>query len=219
MEVIPAILENNWEEIEKKINIAKQFCDTVHIDFIDGKFAQNTTFLDPKPFAQYSKDLFLEAHLMVDEPKSFLKGLSDAGFKRFLGHVEKMSGQTDFVAEAQILGEVGLAIDAKTSLEQIKVPFEDLDAILVMTINAGSSGQKFMPELLEKIKKIRLKNPLNSQGENLPIEVDGGINKETIIMAKNAGASVFCANSCIFKSGSPADTYSRLVKTLGENMP
>src|SRR3972149_3834684 len=104
--IIPGILEKEWSEIEKKIEIAKSFADTIHIDIIDGKFSPNTTFFDPKPYEKYSKDLFLEVHMMVDNPISYLKPFAAAGFKRFLGHVEKMSDQTEFVAQGQLFGEV-----------------------------------------------------------------------------------------------------------------
>src|SRR3989344_8670956 len=141
MKINPGILKKNWAEIEKKIELVKSFTDTIQIDIIDGKFAPNTTFLDPKPYEKYSKDLFLEVHLMVNNPISYLRPFADVGFKRFLGHVEKMPDQTEFVALGQLLGEVGLAIDGKTPLDAIKVPYEDLDMILIMTINAGFSGQ------------------------------------------------------------------------------
>ncbi|OGH11187.1 MAG: hypothetical protein A2857_04270 [Candidatus Levybacteria bacterium RIFCSPHIGHO2_01_FULL_36_15] len=203
MKVIPAILEKEWVEIEKKIELVKPFTDTIHIDIIDGKFAPNTTFLDPAPFAKYTKDIFFEVHLMVDNPISYLRPFADAGFKRFLGHVEKMSDQIEFVAEAELLGEVALALDGKTPIDAIKAPLTDLEMILIMTINAGFSGQKFMPELLEKVKTIRAHS-------DIPIEVDGGINEKTITSAKKTGASIFSVNSCIFKSASPQATYQLL---------
>lgn len=209
--IIPGILEQNWEEITKKIEIAKQFADTIHIDFIDGKFAPDTTFLDPKPFAQYSKDLFLEAHLMVEEPINYLKPLSDSGFKRFLGHIEKMSDQTEFVALGQLVGEIGFAIDGRTPLENINVPYEDLDLLLIMTINAGFSGQEFMPELLEKVRQIRGTNKIDSEGKPLAIEVDGGINEKTILLSQGSGANLFVANSCIFKYPNPEEQYNKLL--------
>lgn len=211
MYIVPGILEKEWSEIEKKIEIVKPFTDTIQIDIIDGKFAPNATFLDPKPFAKYSKDLLLEVHLMVDNPISYLKPFAAAGFKRFLGHVEKMPNQAEFVAEGQLLGEVGLAIDGKTPLDAIKVPYEDLDMVLVMTINAGYSGQKLMPELLEKVMQVRKLNILNGEGVPLPIEVDGGINDQTIKTAKDSGASCFAVTSYLFNSENPKSQYQKLL--------
>ena len=141
--IIPGILEKDWNTIEEKIAIVRQFSNSVHIDFIDGKFSPNITFLDLKPFSKYTKDLFMEAHLMVDNPLQYLEPLANAGFRRFLGHVEKMSNLEEFVARGELLGEVGLAIDGKTSLETINISYEDLDVILLMGIDAGFSGRQF----------------------------------------------------------------------------
>lgn len=192
-EVIPGILEQDWKEIERKLEIVRPFAKTIHLDIIDGKFAQNSTFLDPLPFKKYTSEIFFEVHLMVEEPIQYLKPWAEAGFRRFLGQVEKMSDQVEFVAQGQLLGEVGLALDGTTSLEELKVLIDDLDAILFMTIKAGFSGQAFNPQYLEKVKAIRDKS-------NIPIEVDGGINDQTIIQAKNAGANYFAATSFIYKA-------------------
>ena len=200
--VIPGILDRNWDEIEKKIQQISQFSKEIHIDFIDGKFANNITFLDPTPFSKFN-DIYFEAHLMVEEPVNFLKPLADAGFKRFIGHVEKMTDQVEFAAEGQILGEVGLALDLDTPIEALKVPFEDLDCILLMSIHAGFSGQDFEQSSLEKIKTLRSKTAI-------PIEVDGGINDQTIGLAKNAGANRFVMTHFLFSSNNPAEQFSKL---------
>ncbi len=203
--IIPGILEDSWEEIEKKIEIAKTFTNKIHIDLIDGKFTSHTTFMDPAPFKKYSKEIEFELHMMVEEPINYLKSWADAGFQRFIGHIEKMSDQAEFVAQAQLLGEVGLAIDIPTSVDKIDASFDDLDLVLIMSVKTGESGQKFMEENLKKITMI--KNTL------IPIEVDGGINVETIVKAKNAGASRFIATSFIFE-GNPEENYKRLQNTL-----
>ena len=116
-EVIPGILEKEWSAIERKLELLKSFAKTVHIDIIDGKFADNTTFLDPGPFKKYEKDFLLEVHMMVDNPLQYLKPWAEAGFQRFLGHIEKMPDPVEFVAQGQLLGAVGLAIDGPTSLD------------------------------------------------------------------------------------------------------
>lgn len=221
-EVLPAILEKDWESIEKKLEIVKPFAKSVHIDILDGKFAPNTTFLDPKPFIKYSKDLFLELHIMVEEPINYLKPFAEAGFKRFLGHVEKMSDQEEFVAQGQLLGEVGLAVDGPTSLDEIKVPLDDLDAILIMTIKAGFSGQVFNHEYVRKIKQIRneILKPFDLaqggqvQNDKVKIEVDGGINDQTIELARTAGANRFIASSFIFGHQDPQFRYQSLKNLL-----
>lgn len=208
-EVIPGILEKNWSDIERKIEIVRAFAKTasnaaaaIHIDIIDGKFAPNATFIDPLPFKKYTlplsgQALFFEVHLMVEDPIQYLKPFADAGFKRFLGHVESFrnkESQVEFIAKAQALGEVGLAIDGPTPLSMIDFPYQGLNCILVMTIKAGESGQMFTPKYLDKVREIRKRN------EFLPIEVDGGVNDQTLVLSKNAGANRFVSTTFIFNA-------------------
>ncbi len=205
-EVIPGILEQNWGAIEKKIELVKPFAKAIHIDLLDGKFAQNTTLLDPTPFKKYSSDILFELHMMVEEPIQYLKPWADAGFKRFIGHIEKMSDQAEFVAQAQLLGEVGLALDGPTAGDAMEVPIDDLDALLIMTIKAGFSGQSFQPGHLQKVKPFREK--MQSIGDNeFPIEVDGGVNDQTIVIAKEAGVNRFVTTSFLFKGENPQEQY------------
>jgi len=225
-EIIPSPGTENkdFSEIEKKIELVKPFVKTIHIDVIDGKFANNTTFADPAPFVKYTKilpsgkrgqligeeGLVFEVHLMVEDPIKHIKTWANAGFQRFIGHIEKMPSQEAFVAEAQLYGEVALAIDKQTPVDAIKVPFADLDALLVMTIQAGFSGQTFEEALLEKVKKIRVGNP------DLPIEVDGGLNDETIAVAAESGANRFVATSFLFNLQTPEAQYQLLEQKLQE---
>ena len=115
------------------------------------------------------------------------------------------------------MGEVGLAVDGSTSLESIKVPFDDLDCILIMTIKAGESGQAFVPEYLEKVKILNQAQPDQddpSTGSGQAIEVDGGIKDKTIVQSRNAGTTRFVANSFIFNSKDPKYQYQLLGKQL-----
>ncbi|MFH1186613.1 MAG: hypothetical protein V1697_00375 [Candidatus Levyibacteriota bacterium] len=214
--IIPGILEKDWESIQKKIETVKTFTNKIHIDIIDGKFAPNKTFLDPNPFLKYSDSLFLELHMMVEEPLDFLKPFAKAGFKRFLGHVEKMSSQEEFVAQGQLLGEVGLAIDNPTSIDSLKVNLEDLDAILIMTIKAGFSDQEFMPVNLEKIKALKKRFEEEKILKKPVIEVDGGINDKTIVLSKNIGVERFVATSFIFREN-PINQYQELKDLIRRN--
>lgn len=201
--IIPAILEQDWSEIERKLKLCREFASAIHIDFIDGKFAPTTTFMDFEKFKPYSEYFLLEAHLMVEEPVNYLASLYRAGFKRFLGHIEKMPDQVDFIAKGEQLGAVGLALDLETPISAIKVSLNDLDQILLMSVKAGASGQKFDPGVLEKIKKLSDQSFSN-------IEVDGGINNETLGSARNNGANIFCVNSYLFSSSDLEDRYRKL---------
>jgi ribulose-phosphate 3-epimerase len=204
--ILPGILEKDWESLENRINLVKPFAKAVHIDLLDGKFAPNTTLLDPEPFKAYAQEIFFELHMMVDEPITYLQPWADSGIQRFIGHVEKMSDQVAFVAEAQRFGEVVLAIDAKTPVDAIRVPFSDLDGLLVMTVNAGFSNQSFLPECLEKVQHL-------AQKTTIPIEVDGGVNDETMKLAYHAGARRFVSTGFLFK-GNPEVQYTTLSHIL-----
>ncbi len=203
--IIPTILETRWEEIEKKFEIYKGFAKAVHVDFLDGKFEENTTFLNPEPFAKYSKYFDLEAHLMVEEPIDYIENLSKAGFRTFLGHIEKMSDQVEFVARGQELGGVGLALDIDTPVSNIRVSFEDLDRILLMAIHAGASGRPFDEKVYEKISEV-------SGSGFTKIQVDGGVSDQTLPKLRENGASMFCVNSFLFK-GDPESQF-RLLESL-----
>ncbi len=219
MDIIPGILEKEWSEIEKKIELVRPFAKTIHIDIIDGKFAPNATFLDPAPFKKYARSsqsssgqaLFFELHMMVEDPISYLQPWADAGFARFLGHVEslpKLEDQAEFVAAGQLLGEVGLAIDVKTPASAIKVPFEDLDSLLVMGVPVGFSGQKFDPSVLDKLKEI-------TENTFVPVGIDGGINADNIFDCQEAGATQAISTSFLF-SGNPQEQFQKLQSILGQ---
>lgn len=204
-EIAVGVLEKDWAAIEQKLETAKTFAKTIHVDLIDGKFATNTTFMDPKPFAKYANDFTLELHMMVENPIQYIKPFADAGFKRFYGHIEKMPNIDEFIAEGQLYGEVGLALDGPTDVSVLdKVNLEDLDCVLVYACQqVGFAGPPMDESKLEKVKKLKERSPL-------PVEVDGGIKDTTILFAKSAGANRFVATSFIWTADHPAVAYKRL---------
>lgn len=209
IEIIPGVLEKEWDEIEKKLEKIKTFATSAHIDFIDGKFVDNLTYLEFENFKKYSSDILLEAHLMVENPLEYLQPLYRAGFKRFIGHIEKMPDISEFVAQGQILGEVGLALDGPTDIDVLKdINLDDLDCILIYTSEkVGFAGPPLMPERLEKIRNLREKT-------DIPIEADGGVKDDTIKQALGSGASRFVATSFIWSSKNPEKDYEKLSDLL-----
>ena len=208
MELIPGVLEKDWHSIEKRLSTISTFSKFAHIDFIDGKFTENKTYLDPSPFKRYSTKLFLEAHLMVVNPQEYIVPLARAGFKRFIGHIERMPSQSDFVKEAKMWGEAGLALDGPTDLDKLHIQPDELDCVLIFTADhVGSSVQEFDSSRLEKIKNLR-------EQFDISIEVDGGINKDTILKAKNAGATRFVSTGFLFSSKDPAFQYRTLLSRI-----
>jgi len=214
LEVIPGILEKDWDKIETKLEALKGLVRTVQIDVIDGKFTDAKTFLDPKPFSKYKDDFILEAHFMVNEPINYLDSFATAGFKRFIGQIEKMSDQTEFVAKGELLGEVGLSIDLDTGLEKIKVDLFDLDCITIMTVKAGVSGQAFNSENLGKVKDLLKKLQEHPLEKKLDIETDGGMNEKTLLLAKEAGVNRFIVNSFLF-NGDISENLKKIRLLLG----
>jgi ribulose-phosphate 3-epimerase len=205
--IIPALLEKDWPSIEKKLKICENFAASIHVDFIDGNFFHDKNFLDIEKFKEYSSIFRFEAHLMVDEPINYLDRLFDSGFKTFIGQIEKMSDQVAFVAKAQEFGGVGLALDLDTPLKNISINKDDLDKILLLSVKAGFSGQKFDERVLEKIRELR-EEFLNV------IEIDGGLNPENLSKSKIVGADSFCVNSNIFSSPNPEEQFRKLEMLL-----
>ncbi len=205
--VIPGILEKDFVEIERKLAVIRPFSKAVHVDFLDGKFCEESSFMDFNSFIKYKDDFFMEAHLMVNNPTQYIRQLAAVGFKRFIGQIEKMEDIDEFIAEGQIFGEVGLAIDSPTSIDLINVPFDDLDCVLLMSVKTGQSGQVFLPETLLKIKALRTKT-------QIPIAVDGGVNDKTIVEAKVAGANRFVTTNFIFQSEDSLNSFEKLTSLI-----
>ncbi len=207
VEVIPAILEKEFTEIEKKIRLVEGLVNWVQIDIADNTLVPNITFLDPDPFKKFllgtmgipdqvRDDLRInfELHMMVKDPLMYLERFAKAGFKRFFAHVEG-----DFVPEYiekcyQLGVEVGLAIDGPTDFERIHKYMDNLDCILVMAIEAGESGRPFREDTVEKIKKIR------EVDFEIPIAVDGAMNDVNAAKVVAAGATRINSNSFIFNA-------------------
>lgn len=192
-EVIPAILEKDFGEIEKKIRLVEGLTEWVQIDVADGILVPNTTFSDPKPFRVLKTKSKLEAHLMVKEPVKFIKPFVEAGFKRFYAHIE--SGQAEeYIATCYRYDcQVGLAIDGPTASDKIFPYLDNIDVVLVMAIEAGFSGRPFREDTLDKIKKIR------EAFFDLPIAVDGAMDEVNANKVIKEGANIICSNSYIFQ--------------------
>jgi len=204
IDVIPGILAKEWIPIQERIKLVEPYVEWVQIDVADNTLVPNTTFLDFPKFLTISRP-FLEAHLMVANPEKYIKPMADAGFKRLIAHVECHDPRVflDQVKYEHV--EVGVAIDGPTELDQVEPFLDEVDVVLVMTIEAGFSGQPFLSENLEKIKTIHQNFP------DLPIEVDGGINDKTAQLVVEAGATRLVSTSYLYKSpGQIAHVIDRL---------
>src|SRR3989344_6150608 len=194
VEVIPAILEKDFSEIEKKIRLVENLVEWVQIDVADGLLVPNDTKTDPTLFKNLKTKLNLEAHLMVKEPAKMVAAFADSGFKRIYAHIEA-EGIDDFMAEGYKKNiEVGLAIDGPTPYEKIAPYLDNIDAVLIMAIKAGFSGQPYMPATEDKIKKIK------EAFFDLPICVDGAMTAENAAKVVKAGATRVNSNSYLFNA-------------------
>lgn len=210
LEIIPGILEKEWEGVEEKITLLSPFAKTLHIDIIDGKFAPNLTILDPAPFVKYKDQFLLEAHLMVENPIDYVDEFVEGGFKRLLGHIEGMEDPYEYIERCRELEiEVGLALDGPTPVEELFDFADEVDCFgLYVSEKVGFAGPPMMPQRLEKVKALRSRT-------SLPIEVDGGVKDHTIKLAKDAGATRFVATSFISAAPDPRKAYESLLSVIG----
>jgi ribulose-phosphate 3-epimerase len=193
VEVIPGILEKEWEMLEERLRLVVGLVDWAQIDIADNTMVPNTTFLDFVRLAPYAKQIALEAHLMVVQPEKYIKSLADAGFKRLIAHVEAHDLRIFLDQMKYEHVEVGIAIDGPTEFEAVEPFLEEADFVLVMMVEAGFSGGTFLPECIEKIKSIHNYLP------DLPIEVDGGISDTTARLVRDAGATRLVSTTFLFR--------------------
>lgn len=193
IDVIPSIFEQEWGQIERKISFVAPFVEWVQIDIADGTLVPAKTFLGFEKFRTCPKNVFLEGHLMVAKPESYIRSLVDAGFRRLIAHVEADDPRLFLESVRFEEVEVGLAIDSTTEIELIEPFFDQIDCVLVMTVEAGASGQPIQSEAIEKIRVIHEHVP------DIPIEVEGGMNQQTAGIAREAGAVRLVSSSFLFK--------------------
>jgi len=208
MDIIPGIFENDTQEIQRRIALVAPFVRWIQIDIADGKFVSASTPSNFPFLLNYPNTCF-EAHLMVTNPETYVKRLVASGFKRLIAHVE-CHDPREFLAEARVYEcEVGLALNVGTPLEEVEPFLEELDEILVMSVTAGASGQPFEEEAVEKIKVIHRNLP------DLPIEVDGGINGETIKRVVEAGATRVISTSYLFNDEHAIQSALEQLESIG----
>ena len=194
MQVYPSILVQNFEEFEAKINLVRSLVDTIHLDIMDGVFVNNKTIYDVDKINSFDWGVDYELHLMVEEQE--IEKWLNTSAKRIIFHYEAIKNEQRKMNNIKIIRkkekEVGIAVNPETDIRSI-FPFLDiLDLVLIMSVNPGDSGQKFILETLEKVKKLRKKNFKGI------IEVDGGVNESNIRAIANAGVDAVSVASAIW---------------------
>lgn len=211
IKIAPSILAADFANLEKEVAAMKQAgAHLIHVDVMDGHFVPNISIGIPVVQSLRKKtDMILDVHLMISDPLAYASRFADAGADMVVFHLES-DGETQAVIDViKAKGKkCGVSIKPKTPAEEIFPYLPQLDMVLVMTVEPGFGGQKFMDEMCGKVAAVRAE--CNRLGLSTDIEVDGGIDAATIGKAAKAGANVFVAGSALF--GKP--DYEKAVQGL-----
>lgn len=202
IKVAPSILSADFSKIgQELVEIDREGADLIHIDVMDGVFVPNITF-GPKFVADMRKytDKVFDTHLMIVNPENFIEKFAMAGADIITIHKEacgeKLAENLKLIKSFN--KKCGAVINPNTSAESIYDVIDLCDMVLVMSVYPGFGGQKFIPEVLKSVEKIANFASINNKA--LDIEIDGGINLETVKSAKDAGANVLVAGNAVFKA-------------------
>ena len=206
--IAPSILDANFCELGREIEAVEAAgADLLHLDVMDGHFVPNLSIGVPivKAVANCT-DLFLDAHLMIEQPERYAAAFVEAGADSITFHIEVAPQPRALIRQIRDLGaKVGVSLNPGTPAGQILEIVDDVDIVLVMTVWPGFGGQKFITDCLEKIEQIAARLSAAQW-----LEVDGGINPETAPLAVAAGADTLVAGSAIFRGGNPAENLRHL---------
>jgi ribulose-phosphate 3-epimerase len=213
--IAPSILSADFTKLGQELSdVEKAGADWIHIDVMDGQFVPNITY-GPIIVDACSKasNLILDVHLMIQKPDPIIPEFVKAGANYICVHQEAC---THLHRSIQLIKsfnvKAGVALNPATELSTIEWVIDELDFILIMSVNPGFGGQKFIKSTIDKIKA--LSQILKEKNSSAIIQVDGGINKKTIKSVSDAGATSFVAGSAIFHT----DNYKETIKNLRQNM-
>ncbi len=201
IKISPSILSADFSKLGEEIRkVDEAGAEMIHIDVMDGHFVPNLTFGAPvvTSLRKVSKKVF-DVHLMVQNPQDYIVSFANAGADIFTFHVETAPHLHRIIQNIKENGmKAGIALNPGTPLSTITEILSEVDMVLLMTVNPGFGGQKFIPSVLKKIKA--LKKMIVEENLHVDIQVDGGINKETASQVINAGANILVAGSAIYGS-------------------
>ena len=197
--IAPSILSADFSHLADEVKkVADAGAEYIHIDVMDGNFVPNITIGAPvvKSLRKVS-DIVFDVHLMVEHPENHIKNFADAGADIITFHAEATNHAHRLIQQIHELGlKAGVAINPGTSLSMIEELVEDAEMILIMTVNPGWGGQKFIESMLGKIHMLY--HMIQEMETDCDIEVDGGINAETSVDVREAGANILVAGSAVF---------------------
>jgi ribulose-phosphate 3-epimerase len=209
VKIAPSILSADFSKLgEEILEVEKGGADYIHVDVMDGHFVPNITIgpLVVEAIRPLTK-LPLDVHLMIENPDQYIESFANAGADYITVHVEACRHLHRTIQHIKSFGiKAGVVLNPATPVESIQHVIGEIDMVLLMSVNPGFGGQKFIPEVLPKIRNV--KQMAEEKGLNIEIEIDGGVNAETAKLCIEAGANVLVAGSAIYNEGDRAKAIS-----------